>query len=45
MDDFVIRCDELIKLYDDETKIVSTNFNEKMRPLKPKNTIFDLYFY
>ena len=29
MDDSVLRCDEIIESYDEETKTVSTTFNEK----------------
>ena len=29
MDDSAIMCDEIIELYNKETKIIPTNFNEK----------------
>ena len=34
MDDSVITCDEIIEPYDEETKTVPTNFNEKKRTCK-----------
>ena len=40
-DDSVITCDEIIE----ETKTVSTNFNEKRQPVEHKIYIFYLPFY
>ena len=34
MDDSVIMCDEVIESYDEETKTVSTDFNEKKATCK-----------
>ena len=49
MDDSVIRCEEVInveaKSYDEETKTVPINFNEKKQPAKHKISIFYLHFY
>ena len=45
MDDSAITCDQIIKSYDDETKTISTNFNEKKQPVKCKISIFYLHFY
>ena len=45
MDDSVIKCDQLMELYEKETKAVSTNFNEKKQLVKRKDSIFYLNFY
>ena len=45
MDDSVITCDEIIESYNEERKIVGTNFNEKNQPVKHKISIFYLHFY
>ena len=45
MDDSVITCDEIIESYDEETKTISTNFNEKNITCKNKTSIFYLSFY
>ena len=49
MDDSVIRCEEVInveaKSYDEETKTVPINFNEKKQPARHKISIFYLHFY
>ena len=34
MDDSVIMCDEIIESYDEETKTIPTNFNEKKATCK-----------
>ena len=49
IDNLVIMCDEIIdaepKLYDQETKTVTTSFNKKKQPVKHKISIFYLHFY
>ena len=45
MDDPAITCDETIESYDEETKTIPTNFNEKKQPVKRKISIFHLHFY
>ena len=49
MDNSAITCDEIIDAestpYDEDTKTISTNFNEKKQPVKHKIHIFCLYFY
>ena len=45
MDDSVIMCDEIVELYDEEAKTVSTNLNEKKTPVKHRVSIFYLHFY
>ena len=37
MYDSMITCDEVIKSYDEETKIISTNFNEKKVTFKTQS--------
>ena len=37
MDDLVITCDEVIESYDEETKTIPTNFNEKKAVCKTQN--------
>ena len=44
MDDSAIRCDEIIKSDDQETKIVPTNFNKKNATCKTKNIYILLAF-
>ena len=44
MDDSVIMCDEVIESYDEETKTVSTDFNEKKATFKTQNFYFLLSF-
>ena len=44
MDDSVIMCDEVIESYDEETKTVSTDFNEKKATCKTQNFYFLLSF-
>ena len=44
MDDSAVICDEFIKSYDEEIKTISTNFNEKISPVKPKVSMFYLPF-
>ena len=36
MDDSAITCDEVIESYDEETKNIPTNFDEKIQPVKHK---------
>ena len=49
MDDSVIPCDETIdaeaKSYDEETKTIPTNYNEKKQSVKHKIYILYLGFY
>ena len=45
MDDSVIRCDEIIEPYNEETKTIPLNFNKKIWPVKYKISIFCLSFY
>ena len=45
MDDSKIMCDEFRESYNEERKIVPTNFNEKMLRVKCKLSIFYLHFY
>ena len=44
MDDSVIKCDEVIKLYDEEIKTIPTNFNEKNITCKTQNFYILLTF-
>ena len=44
MDDSVIKCDEVIKLYDEEIKTIPTNFNEKNITCKTQNFYILLAF-
>ena len=44
MDDLVIKCDEVIKLYDEEIKTIPTNFNEKNITFKTQNFYILLTF-
>ena len=37
MADSAITCDEIIESYDEETKTIPTNFNEKKATCKTKN--------
>ena len=45
----MINCDETLKaeakLYDEETKTFTTNFNEKRQPVKHEISILYLHFY
>ena len=45
IDDSVITYDEVIELYNKETKTVSTTFTEKKSTLNLKLSIFYLHFY
>ena len=44
MVDLAITCDEIIELYDEETKTIPTNFDEKNITCKIQNTIFYCLF-
>ena len=44
MVDLAITCDEIIELYDEETKTIPTNFDEKNITCKIQNTIFYYLF-
>ena len=44
MDDSAIVCDEVIESYDEETKTISTNFNEKKATCKMQNFYILLVF-
>ena len=44
MDDSVIACDEIIESNDEETKTISTNFNEKKATCKTQNLYILLSF-
>ena len=44
MDDSVITCDEIIESYEEETKTISTNFNEKKATFKTQNFYILLLF-
>ena len=44
MDDSVIMCDEAIESYDEETKTIPTNFNEKKATCKLQNFYMLLAF-
>ena len=44
MDDSAIMCDEIIESYDEETKTIPTNFNEKKATCKAKNFYILLAF-
>ena len=44
IDDSAIMCDEVRESYEEETKTVSTNSNEKRQPLRHKISIFYLHF-
>ena len=45
MDDSVIICDEVTESYEEETKTIPINFNEKEQPVKSKISMFYLHFY
>ena len=45
MDDSVITCNEVIKLYNEEIKAIPTNFNEKKVTCKTQKFISYLRFY
>ena len=45
MDDSPIICDEVIELFDEEIKTISTNFNEKKLPVTRKIFIFHSHFH
>ena len=45
MDDSAITCDEVIESFDEVTKTILTDFNEKKKPVKRKISIFYLHFY
>ena len=44
MYDSMITCDEVIKSYDEETKIISTNFNEKKVTFKTQSFYVSIAF-
>ena len=44
MDDSAITCDEVIESYDEETKTILTNFNEKKATRKMQNFYILLVF-
>ena len=44
MDDSAIPCDEIIESYVEETKTISTNFNEKKEPCKTQKFYILLAF-
>ena len=44
MDDSAIMCDEIIESYDEETKTLPTNFNEKKATCKTQNFYILLAF-
>ena len=44
MNDSVIMCDEVIDSYDEETKTIPTNFNEKKATCKTQNLYILLIF-
>ena len=44
MDDSAITCDEIIESYHEETKTISTNFNEKKATCKMQNFYILLAF-
>ena len=44
MDDSAITCDEIIESHNEETKTMSTNFNEKKATCKTKNVYILLSF-
>ena len=44
MDDSMIMCDEIIESYDEETKTIPTNFNEKTATYKMQNFYILLAF-
>ena len=44
MYDSMITCDEVIKSYDEETKIISTNFNEKKVTFKTQSFYVSITF-
>ena len=44
MYDSMITCDEVIKSYDEETKIISTNFNEKKVTFKTQSFFVSIAF-
>ena len=45
MNDSATTCDEIIELYNEETKTTSTNSNEKKETSKMKNVFILLNFY
>ena len=40
MDDSAITCDEVIESYDEETKSIPTNFNERKTKIQNFHTLF-----
>ena len=44
MHDSMITCDEVIKSYDEETKIIPTNFNEKKVTFKTQSFYVSIAF-
>ena len=44
MHDSMITCDEVIKSYDEETKIISKNFNEKKVTFKTQSFYVSIAF-
>ena len=40
MDDSAITCDEVIESYDEETKSIPTNFNERKMKIQNFHTLF-----
>ena len=44
MDDSAITCDEIIESYDEKTKTISTNFNQKKATCKTQNFYIPLVF-
>ena len=45
MDNSAIICDEVIESYDEETKTIPTNFNEKKATCKTQNFYILLVFF
>ena len=45
MNDSVIKCDEVIESYNEETKTIPTNFNEKKAACKTKDFYIFLAFF
>ena len=45
MDDWTITCDEVAESYDEETKTIPENFNEKKTICKMQKKNFYLHFY
>ena len=44
MDESAGTCDKCVESYDEEKKIIQTNFSEKKQPVKCKISIFYLHF-